>query len=326
MPRPWPTAWSLPPQSPRWRAYVASLDISVEPDHGMELLRALHAGRARRRRGPDPHRPVLPRVGGHHQGGGDLHLGDLDPERPDRRQHVPRMGLLGPGRHPGGPARRGAHRSAAGRAVHPGHHHPALGRSPPRLGDRSRHRPGRSPWPGAPPPPAHGCSVTVPPNAVAHCTVPGSDGFPGHRGWEVGARMCPAVTVVGSDGDRSPWRWVRDSYDFAVTVGVSPARGRSACRRAAPCTALAPAVAVDQPAGRGEGEPGRIEHPGLDPGRLVVQDPDREGAGRGVHVVGHHRLARAAWWWWPAPTGWRACRRRRCRDCPSGRGRCRWGS
>ena len=29
---------------PTVAAYVASLDISVEPDHGMELLRALHAG------------------------------------------------------------------------------------------------------------------------------------------------------------------------------------------------------------------------------------------------------------------------------------------
>ena len=50
--------------------HVASLDISVEPDHGMELLRALHAGGRRRRRGADPHRRLVPGVGGHHQGRG----------------------------------------------------------------------------------------------------------------------------------------------------------------------------------------------------------------------------------------------------------------
>ena len=54
------------------------------------------------------------------EGGRDLHLGDLDPERPDRRQHVPRVGVLGPGGHPGDPARRRPRPPPAGRSAHPG--------------------------------------------------------------------------------------------------------------------------------------------------------------------------------------------------------------
>ena len=60
--------------------YVASLDISIEPDHGHELLRGLHAAGQDDdivRRLTDP---VLPGLGRHPRRRGHLHLGDMDPE------------------------------------------------------------------------------------------------------------------------------------------------------------------------------------------------------------------------------------------------------
>ena len=76
----WPTAWCRRSGLHTLPRYVASLDIALQPDHGMELLRALHLGG----RDADVVRLLtdefVPGVGCDHQGGRHIHLGDLDSE------------------------------------------------------------------------------------------------------------------------------------------------------------------------------------------------------------------------------------------------------
>ena len=60
-------------------------------------------------------------------GGRDLHLGDVDAERPDRGLHVARLGLVRAGRHAGDPARGVAH-GARPRRHGPGRRGAAVGR------------------------------------------------------------------------------------------------------------------------------------------------------------------------------------------------------
>ena len=86
-------------------AYVHSLGIDLGPNHGLELLRALAAADLPDGHGADAHRHLHSGLGPHRGGRRDLHLGGMEAERPHRRLHVARLGLLRAGRHAGDPPR-----------------------------------------------------------------------------------------------------------------------------------------------------------------------------------------------------------------------------
>ena len=115
----WPTGWSPPARSPRWGPTWPASGSRCSPTTAWSCCGPCTPP-ARRRSGPHPHQHVVPRLGRIIAAGRNVHLGDLGAERRYRRQHVPRLGLLGPGGHPGGPARRvQPEGSGSGRPAHP---------------------------------------------------------------------------------------------------------------------------------------------------------------------------------------------------------------
>ena len=83
--------------------------------------------------GADAHRHLHPWLGPHRGGRRDLHLGGMEAERPHRRLHVARLGLLRAGGHAGDPPR-GEPRGARRRRHGPGGGIAAFGRPRPRRG------------------------------------------------------------------------------------------------------------------------------------------------------------------------------------------------
>ena len=166
-------------QIPSVAKYVASLDISVEPDRGLELLRALHAGGrdadvvriltdrpfpdgppSSDREGPSPGRPGRPAISSATACRTD---GAPRPWSPSRRCcSAPSPPLLR--RRPG----------------HPGHHHPSPWRPGPHLGDVSDAGGvfsvgWRTSTAGI------SLALTVPANAAARCQFPSATPLPRDR-------------------------------------------------------------------------------------------------------------------------------------------------
>ena len=252
----------------RWPSDVASLDISVKPDRGLELLRALHAGG----RDADVVRlltdPSFPGWAAIIKAGGTFTWETWTPSD-----------LIGDSMSHGW----GSSALVAIQEV-------LLGAVP-----TAPRRTGRPPWSPSPLHPAASAlprgsfptpagkftvdwrtssagrqlSVTVPPNAPAHAV---------HRGRRLprspraGSRWPhPAdVTVVGTRGGTVILAVGRVSYHFAVPDRLSrPRRRPVSCPPAAPCTTSA--WRRRRPAAPGgEGQPGRIEQPGLDPRRPLL--------------------------------------------------------
>ncbi len=153
-------------------AYVASLDISVEPDHGMELLRALHAGG----RDADMVRiltdPSFPGWAAIIKAGGTFTWETWTPSDliGDSMSHGWGSSAL--------VAIQEALLGAVPTAPAPGGPPTLVTVTPPPTGSptprgRSRHRRGSTRWPGGPHPPGAGLQITVPPNAAARCRLPG---------------------------------------------------------------------------------------------------------------------------------------------------------
>ncbi len=124
--------------------------VRAQPRHrpGSQPRPRAHArprgGRSPRGHGADAHRHVHPGLGPHRGGRRDLHLGGVEAERPHRRLHVARLGLLRADRHAGDPPR-GEPRGAGCRRHRPGHGVAAFGRPRPRRGLGAH---GRGPRPG----------------------------------------------------------------------------------------------------------------------------------------------------------------------------------
>ena len=155
-----------PGTQPRPRAHACARGSGPARGHGAHAHRHLHSG-----------------LGPHRGGRRDLHLGGMEAERPDRRLHVARLGLLRPGGHAGDPPR-GEPRGAGRRRHGPGGGVAAFGRPRPRRGLGAD---GRGPCPrvlaAARPGHDHG------PDGAGQC---GGDGAPARqRGRRACARAAP---------------------------------------------------------------------------------------------------------------------------------------
>ena len=176
--------------------------VRAQPRHrpGAQPRPRAHArpggGGSPRGDGADAHRHRHSGLGPHRGGRRDLHLGGMEAERPHRRLHVARLGLLGAGRHAGDPPR-GEPRAAGRRRHGPCRGVAAVGRPRPRRGlgaDGGGPRPGvvaaaRQGHDHGPDRPGqcegHGCGC---PPARQHSVREGG----------AAAASAPGVTVVGA--------------------------------------------------------------------------------------------------------------------------------
>ena len=166
-----PTAWCRRPTSPRWERTSPSLGIDVGPNHGLELLRGLAAAGMQEAMVHTLTDTSIPGLGPHRGGRRDLHLGGLEAERPHRRLHVARVGLLCAGRDAGVPSR--GHPAGRPMPTAPS----ALSSAPPSAGldrgrglgaDDGRTRAGVVAAAGQ----GHDARLTVPTNATATVRLP----------------------------------------------------------------------------------------------------------------------------------------------------------
>ena len=152
-------------------AYVASLDIHLEPDHGMELLRALHAGG----RDADVVRLLtdtsFPGWAFIVKSGGTFTWETWTPSDliGDSMSHGWGSSAL--------VAMQEALLGAVPTVPAPGGPPTLITVTPPAKGltharGPSRRRPGSTRWHGGPHPPGRGSPITVPPNAAALCRLP----------------------------------------------------------------------------------------------------------------------------------------------------------
>ena len=96
-------------------AYVEDLGIDLGPNHGLELAARPGRRRAARGGGADTEQRLHPRLGPHRGGGRHVHLGRVVAQRPHRRLHVARVGVIRTGGDAGDPPRRDLHGPRPGR-------------------------------------------------------------------------------------------------------------------------------------------------------------------------------------------------------------------